>query len=131
MLPRRDFDAMVARAVEGIPKKFRERIKNVAILVEDEPSVATRVSEGLEDGETLLGLYHGVPAIARGEGYGVGPTMPDTITLFKIPIEEEGGGEPSKVEEVIRDTIWHEYAHYFGMDESEVQKWEDEREGTT
>lgn len=119
-----EFEASIVRAVESIPAKFRKKIKNVAILAEDEPSAQTRREQGLHDNETLLGLYRGVPAIARGEGYGVGPTLPDTITLFKNPIENEAGNDPTQVERVIRETIWHEYAHYFGMDETMVRKWE-------
>ncbi len=125
-MSREDFEASVVRAVGSIPEKFRERIKNVAILVEDDVSAQTRQEQGLRANETLLGLYHGVPAIARGEGYGVGPTLPDTITLFQNPIEREAGGDSVQIERVIRETIWHEYAHYFGMDEGMVRKWEQE-----
>jgi predicted Zn-dependent protease with MMP-like domain len=119
-----EFDAMVVRAVDGIPEKFRARIKNVAILIEQEPSAALRRQQKLGSGQTLLGFYHGVPATVRGDAYGVGATMPDTITLFQGPIEAAAHGEPAQIEKVIADTIWHEYAHYFGMDDHEIAERE-------
>lgn len=132
---REEFEKIVAEEFPGaIPEKFRSKIKNVAFLIETEPSLAVREKEGLGPGETLLGLYRGVPHTARGEGYGVGDTLPDTITLFQIPIEIEanahGGGEEN-VRKVVRDTIWHEVAHHFGMDEAAVRRREKERNSET
>ena len=112
-----------------IPEKFRAKIKNVALLVEDEPSEEVRRRDGLGEGETLLGLYHGIPNTARGDSYGIGPTVPDTITLFKTPIEEAAGNDAEEVRKIIAETIWHEYAHYFGMDEGEVRLREAKRDG--
>lgn len=125
----------------AIPEQFRELIKNVAFLVEDEPSQNLRESEGLRPGETLLGYYHGIPATARGDTYGLGATMPDTITLFQIPIEDEAAhiehsnilqnvrmSYEACVRKVIRDTIWHEVAHHFGYDESQVRAKEAKRD---
>ncbi len=124
-----DFEQLVADQFEkAIPEKFRPHIKNVAFLVEDEPSADIRHREGLSDGETLLGLYHGVPTPARGDWYGMGTTMPDTITLFRLPIEQAALQDGISVAEVIRDTIWHEVAHHFGMDEHEVRQREAERD---
>ncbi len=116
-----EFEKLVQEGFLLIPEKFRAKIRNVALLVEDEPSPEVCRREGLEAGETLLGLYQGIPNTARGNSYGVGPTLPDTITLFKLPIEEEANGIPEEVRRVIAETIWHEYAHYFGMDEDEVR----------
>ena len=112
-------------------------MKNVAILVEDEPSAEVRKQENLSDDETLLGYYQGIPLSARGENYGVGPTMPDTITLYQKPIEEAAADilrvyETRNMEEAVRkviaDTIWHEFAHHFGIDEDEVQAREEKRD---
>jgi predicted Zn-dependent protease with MMP-like domain len=75
----------------------------------------------------LLGLYHGVPQTARGDIYGIGMTLPDTITLFQIPIEEEAGNDPERIKQVVADTIWHEVGHYFGLDEDAVERRERER----
>ncbi len=108
-----EFEKLVARALDGVPEKFASRLKNVVVLVE----------EGEEHGE-LLGLYHGVPQTERGLGDGV--LMPDTITLFQHPIEREAEESGVPVAQVVRDTVWHEFAHYFGLDEGDVHLREDE-----
>ncbi len=141
---RDDFERLVVEGFEQLPQWVREKIKNVALLVEDEPSREDREVEGLGDDETLLGLYKGIPLSARGEEYGVGMTMPDTITLYQLPIEEAVEEElttydvvnndiVSRYKEVIQrivtETIWHEFAHHFGMNEREVREREDKRDG--
>lgn len=118
---REAFEKLVEEGFLLIPEKFRARIKNVALLVEDEPSEEMRIQEGLREDETLLGLYQGIPNTARGDTYGMGPTLPDTITLFQLSIEEAAREDGEDIRKVIAETIWHEYAHYFGMDEEEVQ----------
>jgi predicted Zn-dependent protease with MMP-like domain len=149
-----EFEQLVAQEFErAIPEKFRPHIKNVAFLIEDEPSVEVRRREGLGLHETLLGYYHGVPTPARGDWYGMGTTMPDTITLYRLPILEEAHhlferqkgmtegdsslatpertpADPfvSATRQVIRETIWHEVAHHFGMDEETVRNREDQRD---
>jgi predicted Zn-dependent protease with MMP-like domain len=109
---------------KAIPPAYRERIKNVAFLIDDEPSAEVRKREALGPDETLLGYYQGIPATERGDMYGVGMVLPDTITLYRLPIldaaEDDGGGEEA-LRKVIRETIWHEVGHYFGLDEHEVQ----------
>ena len=124
-----EFEKTVAEEFErAIPEKFREHIRNVAFLIEDEPSHEVRVREGLQEGETLLGYYHGVPTPARGDWYGMGTTMPDTITLYRLPILKVAEEDNLPVGQVVRETIWHEVAHHFGMDEHEVRRREDERD---
>ena len=128
-MTREEFEQLVAEEFErAIPEKFRPHIKNVAFLVEDEPSTEVRATERLGDNETLLGYYHGVPTPARGDWYGMGTTMPDTITLYQLPIEHTAAEDNVPVAQVIRETIWHEVAHHFGMDEHEVRRREDERD---
>lgn len=123
------FEQLVAAEFENaIPEKFRPHIKNVAFLVEDEPSAAVREREGLTEGETLLGYYHGVPYPERGDWYGMGTTMPDTITFYRLPIEQAAAHDGLPVEQVVRETIWHEVAHLFGMDEHEVRHREHVRD---
>lgn len=125
----KEFELLVEKGYDRLPQWVREKIKNVAILVEDEPSREDREAEGLADDETLLGLYKGIPLSARGENYGVGMTLPDTITLYQFPIEEAAEEDGLPIEQVVAETIWHEFAHHFGMDEAEVRKREDERDG--
>jgi predicted Zn-dependent protease with MMP-like domain len=156
-MTREEFEELIKEEFEqAIPPKFRPHIKNVGFLVEWEPDVQTREEEGLQPGETLLGLYKGIPYPMRGDFYGMGTTMPDTITLYQKPIEEEAGemarsqkgetrgqtwpGGPERtpddlfdaaMRKVIRETIWHEVAHLFGMDEHTVRGREEKRDGIT
>jgi predicted Zn-dependent protease with MMP-like domain len=130
-----EFERIVAEEFErAIPEQFRPHIKNVAFLVEAEPSDEVQKLEGLQEGETLLGYYHGVPMPERGDWYGMGTTMPDTITLYHLPHMAEAedmvrfaitqNNEISFEEAMrraVRETIWHEVAHHFGMDEGEVR----------
>jgi len=121
---REEFERIIEEGLERLPQWVREKIKNVAILIDDEPSDEVRQIEGLEHDETLLGYYQGIPLAARGENYGVGMTMPDTITLYQLPIEDAAEEDHKDVRDVVAETIWHEFAHYFGMDEGEVRKRE-------
>ncbi len=127
------FRTIVEKVWEAVPEKFKGRIDNVALLIEDEPNAEVREREGLMEGETLLGLYHGIPQSEHGELYGVGVTLPDTITLYRLPILEEAEDLSQErnlsfedaVHEAVKETVWHEVGHYFGLHEHEVQ----EREG--
>lgn len=129
-----EFKALAEAVWLEMPEKFKERIRNVALLVEDEPDAVVRREEDLKQGETLLGLYRGVPNTVRGSEYGVGGTLPDTITLYRIPILDEAqeltdtntNDFPKVVKQVVEDTIWHEVGHYFGFDEEPLQQREDE-----
>jgi predicted Zn-dependent protease with MMP-like domain len=123
-MSREDFEKLVVEGYEQLPEWVREKIKNVALLVEDEPSKEDREMEGLTEHETLLGLYKGIPLSARGENYGVGMTLPDTITLYQLPIEEAAEDDGLPIAQVVKETIWHEFAHHFGMDEHEVRERE-------
>lgn len=110
-----EFEKLVAEALANVPEKFASKLKNVAILIED-----------TSKGGNLLGLYHGVPMTARGDLYGVGATLPDTITLYRLPILAEAADAGVPVAEIVRETVWHEIAHYFGFDEHAVNEREDE-----
>lgn len=135
-MTREEFEKLVEEEFpRAVPEKFHHLIKNVGFLIEDEPSAQLRKQEDLNDNETLLGYYHGVPATARGDFYGVGGTLPDTITLFQLPLEQEAHflmrktNEPYEacVRRAIRETIWHEVAHYFGYDEHQVHEREERK----
>ena len=127
-MERTEFEQLVREGVERLPAWVRKKIKNVALLVEDEPSPTVRKQGKLKPGETLLGLYHGIPLTERGENYGIGVTLPDTITLYQKPIEEMAHEDGMDVRDVVADTIWHEFAHHFGMDEHEVRSREQKRD---
>lgn len=127
------FRAIVEEEWAQVPERYRVRVDNVALLVEDEPSEEVRKLEGLKGEDTLLGIYQGIPLIERGEGYGM--TLPDTITVYWLPTlleaeqvlaENPALTLPEAVRQVVRDTVWHELGHYFGHGEAEIGKREDE-----
>ena len=95
--------------------------------MEDEPSAAVRAEEGLAEDETLFGRYVGIPHTERGDSYGIGATLPDVITIYQKPTEEEAEGNHARIREIVCDTVWHEIAHHFGMDEPEVRERERKR----
>ena len=114
-----EFDRIVERACARIPARFRRRMKNVAIVVEREPSAQQTSRHG-----SLLGLYEGRPLTARSvfEGF----AMPDRITIFQGP-HERAARSLAHLEKMVADTVWHEVAHYFGMDERGVRAAERRR----
>jgi len=125
------FEEIVSEEWAKVPEQFRSKMENIALLVEDRPSEETRREEHLDEHHTLLGLYHGHPLTARGEGYGVGETLPDTITLYRLPIQLEaehafGDLSEDSIRKAIRETIWHEVGHYFGLDDDEIHEREQE-----
>lgn len=122
-----EFEKIVEEGFERLPEWVRQKIKNVALLIDDEPSDEVRKIEGLGEGETLLGYYQGIPLSERGELYGVGVTMPDTITLYRVPILHAAQEDGLDVRDVVADTIWHEFAHHFGIDEEGVRNLEHKR----
>lgn len=130
-IPDSEFDLIALEEWENIPTRFKERLDNVALLIEDQSSEDIRAAENLEEENSLLGLYQGVPLTERGGEYGVGETVPDTITLYRRPIQQAAldfGSHAEAVRHVIKDTIWHEVGHYFGLSESEIH--EREKKGT-
>lgn len=124
-----EFEKLIEEGYEKLPEWVRAKIKNVALLVEDEPSEEVREREGLGPNDTLLGYYQGIPLTERGEGYGLGATMPDTITLYRTPIEIAAEEDNLPIAQVIAETIWHEFFHYFGASEEEVRRREQGRDG--
>lgn len=108
-----DFDALVERALKRIPSRFRKRLDNVAIIVEPEPPRPG-----------LLGLYQGHPLPSRSVGRSF--TLPDRITIFQGP-HERLARTREELERIVADTVWHEIAHYFGMDEAQVRRAERRR----
>ncbi len=125
-----EFKQVVLEEWERIPAHFKNKLVNVALLIEDEPVPTTLEEEGLLEGSTLLGLYTGTPLTERGEGYGMEATLPDTITLYRLPILDEALAleelPSDAVRTVVRETIWHEVGHYFGHDDMALEVREDE-----
>lgn len=117
-----DFEAEVFAALRAIPARFRDKISNVAFIVETEARRLSRGERPIRVGGILLGLYQGIPLGQRGPGYS--GVLPDKITIFQDAIEAVGQGDPERIRQIIRHTVWHEIGHYFGMSEAEVQRWE-------
>ena len=112
-----EFDELVRQAYEEMPKGVRASIDNLAILVEDWPSREELESAGIRRRDQLFGLYHGVPLPDRGNDM---PLLPDTVTLFKRPIELVCSTWADVVREV-RITLLHEVGHYMGLDEDDLE----------
>ena len=123
-----EFDRLVADAYARIPGRFRRRLKNLAVVVEPEPTLAQLARSGVVRRGTLLGLYEGRPLTERSvfEPF----SMPDRITIFQGPHERLARSR-EHLEQLIEDTIWHEVAHYFGMDEAQVRAAERARRAKT
>ena len=120
----REFEKLVREGLSAIPEKFVRMLKNVAVVIAEEPTREQREVAELEENETLLGLYEGIPQVKRDGGYfGV---LPDKITIFKKPILE-AAETPEEIREIVKDTVWHEIAHHFGMEEDEVSRAEEKR----
>ncbi|MBK5294025.1 MAG: metallopeptidase family protein [Acidobacteriia bacterium] len=110
----REFDKLVQHAMREIPAAFRRKLHNVVFLVEPEPPTPG-----------LLGLYHGRPLPQRSVSDGF--TLPDRIIIYQ-GTHERLARTSQELEQMVKDTVWHEIAHYFGMDEAQVRLAERRRE---
>jgi predicted Zn-dependent protease with MMP-like domain len=121
-LNRRAFERLVERAIASIPEEFLSRVENLTFQVEDWPDPETLEDAGFDDPRQLLGFYRGWPLTERTHEYG---NLPDVITIYRGPVENhvrETGDPPGKV---VRETILHELAHYFGFSEEEMDEIEE------
>jgi predicted Zn-dependent protease with MMP-like domain len=121
-MKRRHFERLVQEALDTLPRRFREAIANVAVVVEDEPSPALLEEMDIEPPDTLYGLYQGTPLPERRWDYG--NTLPDRIVIFRRPIEEDCETE-DEIVGTIAETVIHEFGHYFGMSEEEIEEIEE------
>jgi predicted Zn-dependent protease with MMP-like domain len=119
---RRDqFETLVQQALNTIPAEFRDRMHNLAIIVEDEPDDQLLDDMDVPEDETLFGLYHGIPLTERGWDYG--NRLPDRITLYQGPHERAYDEDDLVI--AIGETLIHEIGHYFGMSEEELEEIEE------
>ncbi len=114
------FQELINQAMTELPGDHVKNIENVAILYEDLPTEEQRQSTGLQPNQTLLGLYEGVPLTKR---QGMTRTLPDKITLFKVPLQWRAS-TIDELKEEIKHTIWHEVAHYYGLDHDKIRDLE-------
>ena len=121
-MTKHEFQHLVEEAVRTIPLRFRDAMQNIAIVVEDEPSPETLEEVDIEPPDTLLGLYQGTPLPERQWAHG--NVLPDKITLYQLPIEDESESEDDVIV-AIGETLIHEVGHYFGLSEEQIQEIED------
>ncbi len=117
----KEFEELVNKAMDSIPSLYQKNLNNVAITIEDEPSQQQRQELALRCNETLFGLYQGIPLTRRGAGYNL--VIPDRITLFKLPMVAVSNNLAELAEQV-RHTLWHEIAHYYGLNHEQIHKLE-------
>lgn len=122
-LERSAFEQIVSDAVKRLPRRFRQTLKNIAIVVEDWPDQATLDEMEIEPPDTLFGLYRGVDLTHRDSSYM--NVLPDTITIYQGPIEEECESL-DEMSDLVRDVVAHEIGHYFGLDDSRLEEIEEE-----
>lgn len=120
-----EFEDLVRQAITSVPERFRQRLENVAFVVEHYARRPDRREQPILERGVLLGLYQGVPYGQRGPWYS--GVLPDKITIFQDTIEAVAGGDPTRIAKVVTNTVHHEIGHYFGMNESEVRSWERQR----
>jgi predicted Zn-dependent protease with MMP-like domain len=121
-MQRKRFERLVDDAVRSIPKRFRDAVHNLAIVVEDEPPDDVLDDMEIDPPDTLFGLYQGTPLTERGSTYG--NTLPDRITLYQGPIEDACDSDDDIVT-CIGETLIHELGHYFGLSEDEIEEIEE------
>jgi len=119
-----EFEKLVEQAVQELPEKIRQKMENVAIVVEDRPSPEQLRKVGVRYGGILLGLYEGIPQVKWGRGFG--GNLPDKITIFKESVKKFVSS-PEEIKELVKNIVWHEVAHHFGFDEKEVRELERKR----
>ena len=121
-MTRRQFEALVERALRTLPKVFKEKLANIAVVVEDWADDETLEEMEIEPPDTLYGLYRGVDITQRDSSYG--NVLPDVITIYQGPIEEDAGDE-AEMRQIVRETVMHELGHYFGLDDDTMHRIED------
>lgn len=118
-----DFEKLVSEGMDAIPKEFIDKIKNVAITIADFPTPAQLKKVKARPGTTLFGLYEGIPQTKRNSAYS--GVLPDKITIFKIPLLCVSS-DLGDLKERVKNTVWHEIAHHFGLDHDRIHELEHE-----
>lgn len=115
------FDYLITRAMDELPQEYIKGLQNVAIVYADEPDEHQQAKAHLHDHDILLGLYEGIPLTERGAGYTF--VLPDKITLFKHSLLKVTH-TPEQLFAQIKRTLWHEIAHYYGLDHPHIEALE-------
>jgi len=120
---REKFEKLVNEGIKAIPERFLEKLDNVDVVIEEEPTPYQLRKLRARGGFLIFGLYEGVPQTKR---WHYGQVLPDKITIFKKPIERIARSE-NEIKEIVKNTVWHEIAHHFGLDEKRVKEAESRR----
>lgn len=115
------FSALISRAMDELPEKYIRGLDNVVVTYEDAPTPEQHTEMRLRENETLFGLYQGIPLTKRGSGYNL--VLPDKITIFKLPMLQATHDDASLYSQV-KHTLWHEIAHYYGLDHDRIYEIE-------
>jgi predicted Zn-dependent protease with MMP-like domain len=118
-MERKAFEALVHDALQELPQLFKEKLKNIAIIVEDYPSEKLLERMEVPEDETLFGFFEGVPLTERG--FFDAPLLPARVLIFQGPIEEACNSR-EEIKEEVRITVMHELAHFFGFDDDELEE---------
>jgi predicted Zn-dependent protease with MMP-like domain len=121
-ISRKEFERLVERALRKLPRRFRTRLENIAVVVEDWADEETLEEMGIEPPDTLYGLYRGTDLPRRDLQYG--GVLPDVIAIYQGPIQEDCE-TVEEMEDLVRDTVAHEVGHYFGLDDDRLSELED------
>lgn len=119
----KQFKAIVADAIDGIPSPYIDRLQNVAFIIEDTPTPQQFKKLGLRCNTLLFGLYEGVPLPQR---QGTTKLLPDKITLFKKPLQTVSK-DTNDLTQRVKHTVWHEVAHYYGLDHGRIHELEKQK----
>ena len=119
-----EFEDLVAEAINSLPEKFKEKMENIAVAIEDLPSQELLIEMKIKSPYGLLGLYRGIPYPRRGIWYR--NVLPDKIIIFKKPIEVRCRNRED-IKESVRRVVIHEIGHYFGLNEADLRRIERER----
>jgi predicted Zn-dependent protease with MMP-like domain len=115
------FDQLISRAMDELPQGYIKGLDNVAIVYADDPDEHQRKKAHLRENSLLFGLYEGIPLTRRGAGYTF--VLPDKITIFKNPILAVVH-TPDQLFEQVKRTLWHEIAHFYGLDHDRIHHLE-------
>jgi predicted Zn-dependent protease with MMP-like domain len=112
-----EFDKIISQAMDELPEEYIQKLNNIVVTYEDEPTPEQREKLRLRCDQTLFGLYEGIPLTKRGAGYNF--VLPDKITIFKNPILAFSH-DLTSFKAHVKHTLWHEIAHFFGLDHGRI-----------
>lgn len=122
ILTDQEFEKLISKAMDELPRRDIENLNNVVVTYADEPNGHQKQKLDLRHDSLLLGLYEGIPLTKRGAGYNL--VLPDKITLFKLPILKYCAASHTELYEQIKHTLWHEIAHFYGLNHTDIHRRE-------